>query len=92
MAESFDMRGVNGVVTRTPAKVPTLKPKEVLVKITHSGLCGTDLFYIPAGCALGHEGVGIVEEVGSAVTLHKVGDRVGGGYLRAVCHSVPSQN
>jgi len=85
MAEIYDMRGVDGVVTRKPAEVPKLKPKEVLVKITHTGLCGTDLFYIPFGCALGHEGVGIIEEVGSAVTLHKVGDRVGGGYLRSVC-------
>lgn len=81
------MRGVDGVVVQKPAEVPALKPKEVRVKITHTGVCGTDLFYIQSGCALGHEGVGIVEEIGSAVTLHKVGDRVGGGYLRAVRHS-----
>lgn len=84
MAETFSMRGVDGKVTKTPAEIPELQPKEVLVKITHSGLCGTDLFYVPYGCALGHEGVGVVEKVGSAVTAHKVGDRVGGGYLRSV--------
>ncbi|KEF56996.1 uncharacterized protein A1O9_07186 [Exophiala aquamarina CBS 119918] len=87
MIETYVMRGVDGVVTRKSAEVPKLKVKEVLVRITHTGLCGTDLFYIPFGCALGHEGIGIVEEVGSAVTLHNVGDRVGGGYLRSSCGS-----
>ncbi|KIW30953.1 uncharacterized protein PV07_02641 [Cladophialophora immunda] len=85
MAQTFVMRGVEGKVKKTPADIPELKPNEVLVKITHSGLCGTDLFYIDPGCALGHEGVGTVEKVGSAVTAHKIGDRVGGGYLRSVC-------
>jgi D-arabinose 1-dehydrogenase-like Zn-dependent alcohol dehydrogenase len=78
------MRGGQGKVKKTPAEIPELKPNEVLVKITHSGLCGTDLFFTDAGCALGHEGVGVVEKVGSAVTIHNVGDRVGGGYLRSV--------
>ncbi|OQV10465.1 Alcohol dehydrogenase GroES-like domain-containing protein [Cladophialophora immunda] len=85
MAQTFVMRGVEGKVKKTPADIPELKPNEVLVKITHSGLCGTDLFYIDPGCALGHEGVGTVEKVGSAVTAHKIGDRVGGGYLRSSC-------
>ncbi|OAG36719.1 hypothetical protein AYO21_09103 [Fonsecaea monophora] len=85
MAQTFVMRGVEGKVKKTPAEIPELKPNEVLVKITHSGLCGTDLFFIDPGCALGHEGVGIVEKVGDAVTAHKIGDRVGGGYLRSSC-------
>ncbi|KIW70022.1 hypothetical protein PV04_02333 [Phialophora macrospora] len=85
MAQTFVMRGVGGTVKKTPAETPELKPNEVLVKITHSGLCGSDLFYIDPGCALGHEGVGTVEKVGNAVTIHKVGDRVGGGYLRSSC-------
>lgn len=34
---------------------------EVLVRITHSGLCGTDEHYLKAGMALGHEGAGVVE-------------------------------
>ena len=37
-----------------------------------------------AGCALGHEGVGIVTKIGSEVTQFKVGDRAGAGYLRNV--------
>jgi len=52
---------------------------EVLVRVTHSGVCGTDVHDRTAGCGLGHEGVGIVEKVGDAVTVVKVGQRVGWG-------------
>lgn len=37
-----------------------VKADEVLVKVTHSGLCGSDQLYRHAGIALGHEGAGIV--------------------------------
>jgi D-arabinose 1-dehydrogenase-like Zn-dependent alcohol dehydrogenase len=78
-------RGAEGNVKKSSAKIPELGPKEVLIKITHSGLCATDLAYIPYGIALGHEGVGIVEAIGNAVTQFKVGDRAGGGYHRDSC-------
>lgn len=52
---------------------------EVLIKVTHSGLCGTDAHDRTAGCGLGHEGVGIIEKVGVAVTAVKIGQRVGWG-------------
>ncbi|KAG9243353.1 chaperonin 10-like protein [Calycina marina] len=58
---------------------------EVLVKITHSGLCGTDLHYKTAGIALGHEGAGIVAELGAAVTSFQKGDSVGWGYQHNSC-------
>ena len=78
-------RGLEGVVKKVPVNMSAeLGPKEVLMKITHSGLCGTDIHYIPYGVALGHEGVGIVEKVGSEVKQLKVGDRAGGGYHRNV--------
>lgn len=68
-----------------PALIPTaLGPKEILVKITHSGLCGTDIHYIPHSAALGHEGVGVVKAIGRDVTILKVGGKAGGGYLREV--------
>jgi D-arabinose 1-dehydrogenase-like Zn-dependent alcohol dehydrogenase len=60
-------------------------PREVLVKITHSGLCGTDVHYKSADMALGHEGAGEVQEVGKEVTQYKKGDRVGWGYLHESC-------
>jgi D-arabinose 1-dehydrogenase-like Zn-dependent alcohol dehydrogenase len=78
-------RGIEGTVRKVPLELPAeLGPKEILIKITHASLCGTDVHYIPHSAALGHEGVGIVEKIGSAVTQFKVGDRAGAGYLRNV--------
>lgn len=36
-------------------------PDEVLVKITHSGVCGTDEHFLHADMVLGHEGAGVIE-------------------------------
>ena len=78
-------RGLEGSIKKVPVELPAeLKPKEVLIKITHASLCGTDVHMIQYGCALGHEGVGVVEKIGSDVTQFKVGDRAGAGYLRNV--------
>ncbi len=63
---------------------PTLqKPTDVIVKITKTTICGTDLHIlkgdtpeVPEGLTLGHEGVGIVEEVGDAVKNFNKGDHV----------------
>jgi threonine dehydrogenase-like Zn-dependent dehydrogenase len=41
--------------------VREVKPDEVLIKITHSGLCGTDEHYKHNDMCLGHEGAGVVE-------------------------------
>ncbi|MCC7273809.1 MAG: alcohol dehydrogenase catalytic domain-containing protein, partial [Alphaproteobacteria bacterium] len=73
--------------TNTPLAVETvrltgLKPTDVLVRMRASGLCHTDLEVIqgeladPLPIVLGHEGAGIVEEVGGDVTLVKPGDHV----------------
>ena len=60
-----------------------IDPTDVIVKITASGICGSDLHlfdgFMPtmeSGDILGHEPMGIVAEVGSAVKNLKVGDRV----------------
>lgn len=59
------------------------KAGEVLVKIMASGVCHTDAFTLsgndPEGvfpCILGHEGGGIVEQIGEGVTSVNVGDHV----------------
>ncbi|AAM35623.1 S-(hydroxymethyl)glutathione dehydrogenase/class III alcohol dehydrogenase [Xanthomonas citri pv. citri] len=59
------------------------KAGEVLVRITHTGVCHTDAFTLsgddPEGIfpsVLGHEGGGIVEQVGEGVTSVKIGDHV----------------
>lgn len=58
-------------------------PTDAIVRITTSAICGTDLHFIRGsfpdmqpGTILGHEGVGIVEELGSDVRNLEVGDRV----------------
>lgn len=60
-----------------------LNPHDAIVKVTRAAICGSDLHlyggYIPtmrAGDILGHESMGEVVEVGSAVRNLKVGDRV----------------
>ena len=59
-----------------------LEPGDVLVKVRASGLCHTDLEVIqgalayPLPIVLGHEGAGVVEAVGPAVTSVKPGDHV----------------
>ena len=65
------------------AKPEVQKPTDVIVKITRTTICGTDLHIlkgdVPAvteGRTLGHEGVGVVEAVGSAVENFKPGDTV----------------
>jgi D-arabinose 1-dehydrogenase-like Zn-dependent alcohol dehydrogenase len=58
---------------------------DVLVKVSHSGLCGTDAHYKSADVGLGHEGAGTVQAIGENTSLFKIGDRVGWGYLNNAC-------
>ncbi|KQO61228.1 zinc-dependent alcohol dehydrogenase [Curtobacterium sp. Leaf261] len=63
---------------------PTIElPTDAIIRITSTAICGSDLHlykvlgpYLDKGDILGHEPMGIVEEVGSAVSRLKVGDRV----------------
>ncbi|KAJ7680715.1 chaperonin 10-like protein [Mycena polygramma] len=57
----------------------------VLVRITHSGICGTDEHFKHADMVLGHEGVGTVEQIGETVDQFKVGDIVGWGLTHKTC-------
>jgi threonine dehydrogenase-like Zn-dependent dehydrogenase len=59
------------------------QPTDAIVRITTTGICGSDLHlyevlgpFIDEGFVLGHEPMGIVEEVGSEVTELAAGDRV----------------
>lgn len=58
-------------------------PTDAIVKMTRTTICGTDLHILKGdvpscqpGRILGHEGVGVIEKVGPAVTAFKPGDRV----------------
>src|SRR5690348_11421026 len=77
----------SGKVVKATTEKPALKGDQVLLKVTASGLCGTDLHYNHADMGLGHEGVGIVEELGPNCTILKKGDRVGWGYEHDSCGS-----
>jgi len=82
---------MKALVYQGPAKMALLdRPKpemlaatDAIVRVTKTTICGTDLHILKgdvptcqAGRILGHEGVGIVESAGSAVTTFKPGDRV----------------
>jgi D-arabinose 1-dehydrogenase-like Zn-dependent alcohol dehydrogenase len=64
-----------------------LQNDQVLIKVTASGVCGTDEHYKHADMALGHEGAGVVEQIGPNVRNLKKGDRVGWGYQHDSCGS-----
>lgn len=83
--------------------VPKPEPKadEVLVRITTAGVCHSDLHLVrgdwpgyasPEAQPLGHEGIGVVEQLGAGAAGLEVGDRVilglggaGGGYWCGAC-------
>lgn len=81
----------DGTLTRRRIRIETVelegpRAEEVLVRVTSCGVCGTDRGCIhglepyPTPGVLGHEGAGIVEEVGPGVTLVRPGDRVVMGF------------
>jgi alcohol dehydrogenase len=65
------------------AKPTVIDPTDAIVRVTKTTICGTDLHILKGdlpsckpGRILGHEGVGVVDSVGPAVTAFKAGDRV----------------
>jgi S-(hydroxymethyl)glutathione dehydrogenase/alcohol dehydrogenase len=67
---------------RDDVEVRDPRPHEVRVRIVNAGLCHSDVSVVdgtipfPTPVVLGHEGAGVVEQVGDAVTKVKVGDHV----------------
>jgi alcohol dehydrogenase len=65
-------------------QLPQLQaPTDAIVRILKTTICGTDLHILKGdvptcqpGTTLGHEGIGVIEEVGSAVNFFKKGDKV----------------
>lgn len=90
MHATNDLRDVTVAVARAPQKPFTIEPArirgpqgdEVLVRVVATGLCHTDLivrdqyYPVPLPAVLGHEGAGVVEQVGADVKNLKVGDHV----------------
>ena len=75
-------RGRDKPFTIEDATLDALRPDELRVRIVACGVCHTDMAVrdqqvpVPLPAVLGHEGAGVVEEVGSAVRAAKPGDRV----------------
>ena len=74
--------GPHDVQVKTVPDAKIERHTDVLVKITTTNICGSDLHMyegrtnMEAGRILGHENMGVVIEVGKAVDRVKVGDRV----------------
>src|SRR5450755_181301 len=62
--------------------IPRPGPGEAIIRVTLTTICGTDLhilrgeYPVRPGLIIGHEPVGVIDELGEGVTGYKVGDRV----------------
>ena len=75
--------GVGDIRLETVRDPKLKQPTDALIRITASAICGTDLHFIrgsiaglESGTILGHEAVGVIEEVGKDVRNFRKGDRV----------------
>ncbi|TCL82247.1 MULTISPECIES: zinc-dependent alcohol dehydrogenase [unclassified Rathayibacter] len=76
-------QGVEKVSVETVPDPRIQQPTDAIVRITSTAICGSDLHlyrllgpYLDKGDILGHEPMGVVEEVGAGITKLQVGDRV----------------
>lgn len=76
-------RGVGDIALEERPEPRLQQPDDAVVRLLKTTLCGTDLHIIKGdvpsctpGRILGHEGVGVVEQVGAAVSQFKPGDHV----------------
>src|SRR5689334_1064219 len=75
---------------------PSLKPKQILIKVHTCGVCRTDVHIADGELAephypliLGHQVVGTVESLGPQATKHRIGERVGAPWLGLTCQKCP---
>jgi len=77
-----------GRIELTDKPIPDVGPNDALVRITTTTICGTDVhilkgeYPVAKGLTIGHEPVGVIEKLGSAVTGYQEGQRVIAG---AIC-------
>ncbi|MFP5516086.1 MAG: NAD(P)-dependent alcohol dehydrogenase [Alphaproteobacteria bacterium] len=73
--------------------IPDVGPLDALIRITTTTICGTDIhilkgeYPVARGLTIGHEPVGIVEKLGSAVSGYREGQRVIAGAITPSGHS-----
>jgi threonine dehydrogenase-like Zn-dependent dehydrogenase len=75
-------KGVDTVAVEDVPEPALEEPSDALVRITAAGICGSDLHFLHGkaplspGDTIGHEAVGVIEEVGPLVERFRPGDRV----------------
>ena len=91
------VRAYSAVSPTAPLRPGTIErrepgPADVLIDIVYAGICHSDIHVVrgewgqvPYPLTVGHEIAGVVAEVGSQVTRHRVGDRVGVGCMVDSC-------
>jgi threonine dehydrogenase-like Zn-dependent dehydrogenase len=75
--------------------IPKVGPRDALLRVTTTTICGTDVhilkgeYPVTPGLIVGHEPVGVIEELGAAVTGYEIGQRVIAGAITPCgqCHS-----
>src|SRR5215217_7662555 len=71
-----------GVITLQERPIPVCGPNDAIVRVAMTTICGTDVhilrgeYPVAPGRIVGHEPVGVIHELGSAVVGYEVGDRV----------------
>lgn len=76
-----------GKIELVEKPVPRPGPTDALIRVTTTTICGTDVhivkgeYPVRSGLTIGHEPVGVIEELGSAVTGYEVGQRVIAGAI-----------
>jgi alcohol dehydrogenase len=71
-----------GQISLETMPIPRARPGEVVIRVTLTTICGTDLhilkgeYPVKPGLVIGHEPVGVIHEIGEGVTGYQVGDRV----------------
>lgn len=81
--KAVTFQGIKNVKVKEVKDPKIQKADDIIVKLTSTAICGSDLHLIhdmvpnlPQDYIIGHEPMGIVEEVGPEVTKLKKGDRV----------------
>lgn len=87
-----------GKIEIVDKKIPDVSPNDALIKITTTTICGTDIhifkgeYAVAKGLTIGHEPVGVIEKLGSAVMGYEEGQRVIAGAICPTFTSYASQD
>src|SRR5690554_6190257 len=81
--QAVTYQGLRGIKVKEVEAPRIMKQDDLILRVTSTSICGSDLHiyrhripHIPKDFVIGHEAMGIVEEIGSQVTAVKKGDRV----------------